>query len=176
MLGATLAVLVLAVAPPAVSATHTEKVDPFAAGWTIRSTDLGSCFSDSTSSKRPNAYRCYQGTNYVRDPCFSSPSSSATVRCVETPWSRKAEEVRLTKPLPAIGQGLELVWAVALANGARCFIWPDAPDVFYGHRVGWTCTKGEAAQGLHSGTTWWALWQPTSGVPWTHVAIRTLYR
>jgi hypothetical protein len=68
-----------------------------------------------------------------------------------------------------------MVWAVVLANGGRCTS-TEAVDRSFGHAIGWTCTNGDLAQGLHSGKTWWALWQPSNGAQWKHIAIRTLFR
>jgi hypothetical protein len=176
MIGAFAVALLLVTAPTAISSTHRQKVDPFAAGWTVAAKASGYCDSTAESTKRSDAFRCYRGSYRIIDPCFSSPSASGAVRCVEEPWTRKAIEVQLTKPLPASAPGGEQVWAVALANGERCAIWPENTEKSFGHVIGWTCTNGELAQGLHSGKTWWALWQPSNGAPWTHVSIRTLYR
>ena len=168
--------IVLATAPTTMSATHRQKVDPFAAGWTVTGKDSGYCQSSAVSTKRSDAFRCFYGSFQIYDPCFSSAAVGGVVRCVVAPWSRKAFEVQMTKPLPAAGAGLESIWGVALANGGRCSITPESTDTSHAHVIGWTCTNGDLAQGLHSGTTWWALWQPSSGVPWKHVSIRTLYR
>jgi hypothetical protein len=176
MVAAIVGALVLATAPTAASATHRQKIDPFAPGWTVAAHASGYCESAATLTKRSDAFRCYRGSYQIMDPCFSSPSASGNVLCVAAPWSRKAVEVQLTKPLPATGQGSEPVWAVALANGDHCSITPDTTDTSYGHVIGWVCTNGELAQGLHSGKSWWALWQPSSGARWKHVSIRTLYR
>lgn len=171
------ALFLLVAAPLARAATHSQKIDPFAAGWTVSAKASGYCASASAATKRPDAFRCYRGSYAIMDPCFSSPSSSGEVLCVDSPWSKKAIEVQLTKPVPvAAPDGTASIWAVVLANGARCTIDNEDTDVAFGHTVGWACTNGELAQGLHSGSTWWALWQPSSGIRWRHVSIRMLYR
>lgn len=176
VIGAFALSLLLGTAPAAVSSTHHQRVDPFASGWTVAAKDSGYCESAATSTQRSDAFRCYRGSYQIIDPCFSSPGTSGVVRCVEQPWTSRAVEVQLTKPLPASSPGSEQIWAVALANGERCVIWPEDTERSFGHVIGWTCTNGEVAQGLHSGKTWWALWQPSNGAPWKHVSIRTLYR
>jgi hypothetical protein len=173
--GAMLAVLALLTAPAAWSATHEQRVDPFAAGWTTTGHDTGYCTAGAESTHRSDAYRCFRGSYSIEDPCFASPTDPGKVRCPYAPWNRKAFEVQLTKPLPVLPQGPALVWAVVLANGGRCTS-IDAVDTSFGHVIGWTCTNGDLAQGLHSGRTWWALWQPSNGAPFKHVAIRTLLR
>jgi hypothetical protein len=176
LVGAIVVALVLATAPAALSATGGQKVDPFADGWTITSTVSGSCFTGSISTQRPDAFRCFAGANSLVDPCFSSPAASGEVLCVPEPWSRKAIEIRLTKPLPQIGHGPARVWAVELANGGRCNVSTGANSVSHGRVVGWYCTNGVLAQRLHPGATWWAWWQPKSGGQWKRVTIRTAYR
>jgi hypothetical protein len=165
----------LVVLPNAFASTHRQAVDPFSSGWSATK-DSGYCSSAATSTKRADAFRCYRGSYQILDPCFSSPAANGVVRCVAAPWTRKSVELQLTKPLPAGGQGVESFWAVTLANGGNCTISPETTDVSYAHVVGWVCTNGELAQGLHSGKSWYALWQPSSGVRWKHIAIRTLYR
>ena len=68
-----------------------------------------------------------------------------------------------------------MVWAMVPANGGRGTS-TEAVDTSFGHAIGWTCSNGDLAQGLHSAKTWWALWQPSNGARWKHVAIRTLFR
>lgn len=166
----------LVTTPTATSATHLQKVDPFAAGWTVSGSDSGYCDAAATTTTRSDAFRCYKGSYDIFDPCFSSPAAGGDVRCVAAPWSRKSIEVHLTKALPTSNPGSEQVWAVALANGGRCVIDPQSTDTSHGHVIAWGCTNGDLARGLHSGVTWWALWQPSNGARWTHVSIRTLYR
>src|SRR6476659_5355065 len=54
--------ITLATAPTAMSATHRQKVDPFAAGWTVTAKDSGYCQSSSASTKRSDAFRCFYGS------------------------------------------------------------------------------------------------------------------
>jgi hypothetical protein len=176
MRGAIGVALLLALPSTAASATHRQKVDPFAAGWKVAAKASGYCDSAANTTTRSDAFRCYRGSYQIIDPCFSPPSASGQVLCVDAPWNHKAIELQLTKPLPAAGPGSEPIWAVALANGDRCTITPESTDTSHGRVIAWACTNGELAEGLHSGRTWWAMWQPSNGAPWKHVAIRTLYQ
>lgn len=79
----------------------------------------GQCFSQSLSL--PDAYRCMAG-NTILDPCFA-PSNGAAGRvvCAQTPWS-PAYEMTVEGGLPSAtpASGRAAVWAIQLANGARC--------------------------------------------------------
>jgi hypothetical protein len=112
------------------------------------SCDLGS----SVVLNRPDAARCFttdaddRGANLF-DPCFRSTAGAAGRRelfvCPEDPWNDKARRTVVTVRGGAGTHGERpsslRPWAVALANGQRCFAISGATGTTAGLRQNYQC-------------------------------------
>lgn len=91
-------------------------------------TTSGSCWEGSLALYQDaNAWRC-TAANQIMDPCFTPPGQpdASQLTCASSPWA-PATRLLLTQPLPldaanSPGAGPTPVWAMELANGARCVL------------------------------------------------------
>jgi hypothetical protein len=111
----------------------------------------GSCFTNSITVAKRNAYRCFAG-NDLLDPCFARSRAAKNVFCYANPWS-KATRLRLTKPLGStVGSTKPLrvtrPWAIRLHGGLRCIATGGTTDVVRGVALSYRCGNAGTA-GLH---------------------------
>ena len=112
--------------------THTKvKVqDPFTADGQLRSNLwvgdhlLGFCWEGSIVTGQKNAWRCKSG-NAIHDPCFKH-SGVRDLICMNAPWSKAVQRLRLTRRLPGDGNSGVVIddqpWGYKLLNGTRCVL------------------------------------------------------
>jgi hypothetical protein len=117
-------------------------------GFAVASRGKGSCWTQSLSTNRPDAWRCFEGDD-ILDPCFSGAARSAFVACADDPFSKRVVLLQLTKPLPgdknpttAWLQPKGEPWALRLTNGDSCYLVTGATDVVAGLRMNFEC-KGD---------------------------------
>src|SRR4051794_16795572 len=157
--------------------TVRETVHPFAGGrlstlWSIASAARGSCWTGSLAVPRPDAYRCFVGSNGIADPCFASPAQHAWVVCIQRPATRRVLRLNLSQPLPPNGSnvthGARLPWAVRLTQAVDCRISTGANGVLHGRVALYACTDGGslAAQVHQAAPRWWAWYLPHGGQRW----------
>jgi len=58
-------------------------------GWTEEGRVVGECFSSSSVSERPDAFRCSTVDSSLHDPCFAAAETDLLV-CNPDPWERTA--------------------------------------------------------------------------------------
>lgn len=104
--------------PPVGPATEVRVVD--VSTMEITKEVKGVCEAASRVDPREDAWRCVQGKNVIRDPCFAV--SGERVVCPRRPWAAKAVAMDLRKPLPEDrGAAAEVeAWGIQLEGGARC--------------------------------------------------------
>ena len=111
----------------------------------ISATTSGYCWSNSEAAARSDAWRCTAGNN-IHDPCFGSYGIDYVVCPDVGPWTGRAIEMRLTKPLPPganqqVQAGLQGdPWALELANGSTCEFLTGAGSLVAGLRENYSCS------------------------------------
>jgi hypothetical protein len=100
------------------------------------------------------AWRCFGATNNrVYDSCFTSPIDASLLACIEAPWKREADLLRVPSPLPqnppedsdVNTQGV--VWALELTDGRRCGFISGATAAFGDLRLNYVCPDGTSLWG-----------------------------
>lgn len=112
----------------------------------------GSCWTGSIAAPVIGAYRCLRGEQ-ILDPCFAATPSASYANCYASPWSA-VQVLRLTKPLPRPGPGVlpDKLWALQLANGARCVAETGTVEIVHGVALAYGCANGAVAGLLPSGS------------------------
>ncbi|MEZ4864940.1 MAG: hypothetical protein R3C14_26740 [Caldilineaceae bacterium] len=127
-------------------------------------TQDGSCWTNSLSTTRADAWRCMAG-NAIYDPCFTLPEQANTVVCDANPANdQPGFPLHLTKPLPAPdipaqaqAQAAVNGWLVLLADGALCNFATGATTGVNGERLNYLCDDGLGLLGdLQPDTVWTA--------------------
>ena len=112
----------------------------------------GWCWMGAVKSNRSNAWRCFRG-NRIHDPCFAPRGlKSGYVVCPVTPWKSKVTRLKLTKKLPGKfrnrpGRRPLSVWALELADGARCTFLGGATTTIGDQRLNYGCNRGGSLVG-----------------------------
>ncbi|MFN8445885.1 MAG: hypothetical protein U0175_34155 [Caldilineaceae bacterium] len=124
----------------------------------------GSCWTNSISTTRADAWRCTV-ENTIYDPCFELPDQPDRVVCGANPASEEPGfPLHLTEPLPqanipAQAQEMAAVngWLVLLADGTLCNFATGATTGVNGERLNYLCDNGLGLLGdLSQGTVWTA--------------------
>jgi hypothetical protein len=152
-----------------------------ASGISASATPSGSCFTTSSATTAPGAYRCLVG-NDLYDPCFADASTAATeVACPSLADPDSVVVIKLTSalPAPATSTGSAIIpWLLVLANGQRCQTITGTGGILGGKDEAYGCPSG-GVYGLPdtSGATWMVSYAP-SGAPasaMTQVGVTTAY-
>ena len=123
----------------------------------------GSCWTNSLSAPRDDAWRCMV-VNQIYDPCFLS-ADGKTVVCGANPVTDEPGlALKLTQPLPApvVPEAATSAmqnngWLVELADGSDCNFMTGATAGIDGERINYGCSDGEDILGdLMPGTPWQA--------------------
>lgn len=124
----------------------------------------GSCWTNSISTTRADAWRCTV-ENTIYDPCFALPDQTDTVVCGANPASEELGfPLHLTEPLPQAEipeQAQEMAavngWLVLLADGTLCNFATGATTGVNGERLNYLCDNGLGLLGdLQPDTVWTA--------------------
>jgi hypothetical protein len=119
----------------------------------------GSCWENSLSSNRPDAWRCMAG-NMIHDPCFSGSPRADTVACIDGPFSHSVVLMTLAKALGTSSGTPGFTgkpWALKLSNGSKCSFASGATGVIAGMRLNYYCDNKS-----------WVLGEPDRSSPvWT---------
>lgn len=160
--------MLVAAAALALATTRTQVVvySPTASGVHVVAHASGYCWTSSIPSRRPDAFRCFQG-NLIRDPCYAT--GRGYVLCPLGFPSQRVLRLRLTKPLPrkqanppgppTRGDPI----AVRLPSGRVCGFLQGATSGIGGMRVNYGCAGGGYLVG-----------DPARGRAWTIRFARTL--
>jgi hypothetical protein len=118
-------------------------------GLSVGAHDVGFCWENSMEGPNdPDAWRCMTTTSRIMDPCFSAPKPGPrrSVACLSAPWARSVTVVKLSEGLPRFSPdkyySSAAVWAIQLANGARCIKGTGAMGSVHGVDIGYICTNG----------------------------------
>jgi hypothetical protein len=113
-------------------------------GYTVEAKAHGACWTNSLTTDRADAYRCFIGDD-IYDPCFAGPRHGV-VACADDPFSKRVILVTLKKPLPnAINPTTQMLqpkgapWGLRLANGDSCTFIAGAMEVVRGTRLNYGC-------------------------------------
>ncbi len=114
-------------------------------GFSVAHRAAGSCWTQSLTTSRPDAWRCFIG-NDIWDPCFESTPHSLVAACAETPFTQRVVLLTLKKPLPSEGNATTAMlqpkgepWGLRLTDGDRCTFESGATDVVGGERMNYEC-------------------------------------
>jgi hypothetical protein len=152
-----------------------------ASGISAVSTQSGACFSTSSATTAPGAYRCAVG-NLLYDPCFADATSGAgEVACPVPDNPDSVVVIKLTSPLPApaTSPGFPIIpWLLVLANGQECGTITGTGGILGGKDESYGCSGG-SVYGLpnQNEATWQVTYAP-SGAPasaMTQVAVTKAY-
>jgi eukaryotic-like serine/threonine-protein kinase len=152
-----------------------------ASGMSAAATQSGSCFTTSSATTAPGAYRCLAG-NDLYDPCFASaPSGAGMVGCPNPQNPDSVVVIKLTSPLPApattAGPAI-IPWLLVLANGEHCQTITGTGGILGGKNEIYGCPDGGVyGQPDQSAATWQVSYAP-SGAPasaMTQVAVTKAY-
>ncbi|MCB0125919.1 MAG: hypothetical protein KDE58_26870, partial [Caldilineaceae bacterium] len=117
----------------------------------------GSCWTNSLSTLRADAWRCTVG-NRIYDPCFALPDETDILVCGADPSSDEPGfPLHLTEPLPipdlpAQAQAMAATngWLVLLGDGTLCNFATGATTGVNGERLNYLCAGGGGLLGdLH---------------------------
>jgi hypothetical protein len=193
---------------PAGAATVLHDFPGSASGMQIVAVGPGFCGDASWMEDRPNAWKCapandawpagtvrvspaWSVTNYAGSACFAATAHARTVVCPLTPWSRRAVELRLTRPLGSWRTRHEalwvksqerwahLPWGVWTKNGERCITQTGQMGAFDpAGTATYACADGSLLVGFprRSGATWTIGFQPSRWRRATRVAITDVWR
>ncbi len=148
----SIAIVVLASSPaPAAARTTVVVFRPWAkgalaAGYTIAERITGSCWTNSLSSDRPDAWRCRHGDG-IYDPCFG-PSKTHVVACAVSPFSKSVVLLSLKSPLNVEDDPTAKMlqpsgepWGLRLTSGDTCVFVAGATDAVDGQRLNYACLR-----------------------------------
>jgi len=144
---------------------------------TISSIQHGVCPSQSKRVVREDAWYCMTDAGKIYDPCFSKRFGSDTeVICPESPWSGKATQLTLQKPLDeshqvSLDMSTALPWAVELANGDHCLS-VDSTQIDNNLPVHYQCASGVFLMGdaHRCEATWTILEHDNQGITMMNVS------
>ena len=123
----------------------------------------GSCWTNSLSVPRDDAWRCMVG-NQIHDPCFLA-ADGKTIVCDANPVTDEPGFVlKLTQPLPtpdvpeAAKSAMQYNgWLIELTDGSDCSFMTGATAGIDGERINYGCSDGKDILGdLMPGTIWQA--------------------
>jgi hypothetical protein len=139
-----------------------------ASGISASATQSGSCFTTSSATTAPGAYRCLVG-NDLYDPCFADATSAAAqVACPNPANPDSVVVIKLTAalPAPATSAGSPIIpWLLVLANGQQCQTITGTGGTLGGKNEIYGCPGGGVyGQPDTSGATWMVSYAP-SGAP-----------
>jgi hypothetical protein len=129
------------------------------------------------SADNNQAWRCFGTTNtwlagqavrLVYDSCFLSPIDTSLLACIEDPWQREVELLRVPSPLPQGAPDYNganpsgVVWALELTDGRRCGFISGATAAIGDKRLNYVCPDGTSLRGEpdHSKAVWSILASP----------------
>jgi hypothetical protein len=193
---------------PAGAATVPHYFPASASGMQIVAVAAGFCGDASWMDDRPNAWRCgpandawptrtvrtssvWSVANYAGSVCFAAMAHARSVVCPLAPWSRRAVELRLSRPLgswehrhaalwvKSQERWAHLPWGVWTANGSRCITQTGQMGAYdSGGTVTYACADGSLLVGFprRSGATWTIGSQPNRWQRVTRVAISDIWR
>jgi hypothetical protein len=159
--------------PPQPAGTQVITYAPWAApgmlarGISAASTQSGSCFTTSSATTAPGAYRCFVGNN-LYDPCFADATSGAGQAACPSPENPDSVIViRLTAPLPkpATSPGSPIPWLLVLANGQHCQTITGTGGTLGGKNEAYGCAAGSVYGQINQGDATWTVSYAPSGAP-----------
>lgn len=147
-----LGALLIAAAPTAPpSATVVTVYRPWSSdtlrhGFTVEHSLTGSCWTQSLTVDRPDAWRCAV-QNDLWDPCFAPAPKPRVLACADSPFNKRVMLLTLKKPLPADHdpttdwlQPKGEPWGLRLTDGDTCDFQAGATDAVNGERMNYECT------------------------------------
>jgi len=128
----------------------------------------GSCFTTSSATTAPGAYRCLAG-NALYDPCFADTSSGAgKVACPNPENPDSVVIMTLTAPLPppvtAAGSPI-IPWLLVLTNGQHCLTVTGTGGTLGGKNETYGCPGGGVYGQPDQSDRQWSVLFAASGAP-----------
>jgi hypothetical protein len=152
-----------------------------ASGISAASTKAGSCFTNSSATNAPDAYRCLLTNSTLYDPCFADATSGAGEVACPTPANPDSVVViKLTSALPAPGTSSPspFPWLIVLANGQRCTTNTGTGVTLGGKVESYGCTGGYVYGQTDQSSAAWTVSYAPLGAPAsaiTQVTVTTAY-
>ncbi len=116
-------------------------------GYTAAERHDGSCSTGSTSSARPDAWRCAIGS-VTLDPCFAPAPNARLVYCPQPGGRNRLVAISLAKPLPrANRRSASAPLSLALGGGVTCGHENGTTGLVGGMRISYTCSDGRMLLG-----------------------------
>lgn len=153
-----LGIVLLAVATATPQKTNVVLYQPWSAaglrtGYTVAAKTHGSCWTNSLTTDRSDAWRCMVGDD-IYDPCFLGPTRK-TVACAGDPFSKRVLLVALKQPLPSAKDSMSQwlrptgnPWGLRLTTGETCSFATGATDVAHGMRLNYECKGNDFIAGF----------------------------
>lgn len=155
-------------------------LDPFQDGkiapiYTIEKTVEGKCYT-SIADPKENAWRCFDDSGVVYDPCFSKNVDRNTLACFKSPWDQSAVELKTELPYIRVYKKQSLdhysPWGIELSNGVKCSLSVGASTEINQERIAYVCEQGTyIIDDIHHEKNFMAaLWQHGEYMDWVRVA------
>jgi hypothetical protein len=137
------------------------------------------CQGRSDASSRADAYRCFEKSGGILDPCFANQNSenSPELACPEQ-GTNGVVVAHAAKSLPVQSAvGPASIWLVILSNGAVCNFADGAVGSVAGMLMSFGCSDGSYLYGkIDSGSGTWMIYrQSTGSSSLARVPIATAY-
>jgi hypothetical protein len=150
-----------------------------ASGVFATATQSGSCFTTSSATTAPGAYRCLAG-NSLYDPCFADASSGAgEVACPNPGNPDSVVIMNLTAPLPppvTAASSPIIPWLLVLANGQHCLTVTGTGGILGGKDESYECPGGGVYGQPDDNAPGWTVFFAASGAPASAMVQMTVAR
>lgn len=155
------------------AATQQIIFQPWATGGVSRDVRIvshlaGTCWTRSSLTSRPDAYRC-MAKNDIFDPCISDPTSdmfSSQVIC-PYPGPESATLITLKSSLPGNRTSANISsfrpWLITLSDGENCFAFSAFTRTTAGLGEDYTCPDGGLYNDIRRGSQPWTIFQLRNG-------------
>lgn len=103
--------------------------------------DSVSCWTASSISNRPDAFRCMTNQNTISDPCFLDPYDNSIVSCPDDPYRKVKYYITDNKQFndERMGTSIDEPWYIILFNGNECRFVTGATKTIAGDRMDYFC-------------------------------------
>jgi hypothetical protein len=133
----------------------------------VNSRVSGTCWTHSSITSRPDAYRCTYG-NYVLDPCISSPFEGVFSDEVVCPYPgpNSVTLITLKSGLPKSSSSANAPltpWLLTLADGENCLAFSAMTISAAGLGEDYACLDGGLYNGIHRSEQPWTIFEQRRG-------------